>query len=123
MAGGTTGDRMRSIRELRGEKQPEFATELTRAAKRLRLDVTYEGSKVSRLESGRQIFTLEDVTIVASVDPEKRGREWLAWGEDGPILLDPRKDRGLTAEEEQRAVSKAAALQAKPQGKGTRKKA
>lgn len=116
------GDRVKAIREAWGEKQPAFAQRLTAAAARLGLRLRYDNTMVSKMEVGRREVTLDDVTVIASVDREKRGKEWLAWGESR-ALLDPRKDRGLTAEEEQRALSKAAEESAKRTGKAGRRRA
>lgn len=74
-------NRIREIREARGEKQPEFAAVLNNAAKRLSIDMTYNNTTVSKMETGARSVTLEDVMIIASVDPLGRPREWLAWGE------------------------------------------
>ena len=95
--GGSIGDRVRSIRELRGEKQPEYATALNAAAKRLKLPKNYSVSTISRLETGRQEITLEDVLIIAAVDPEKRGRDWLAWGDSAVSVAEPRARTTQTA--------------------------
>lgn len=73
------GDRVRAVREARQEKQPEFAAAMTRAAKRLKLKDRYDNSTVSKMESGMRRVTLEDVAVVASLDPDRRGVLWLAW--------------------------------------------
>ncbi len=76
----TVGDRVRMIREERGEKQPAFAAALTEAAKRLDLSIVYDNTMVSKMEVGRRDVDLNDVRVIASVDKQQRGREWLAWG-------------------------------------------
>lgn len=98
------GDRIREIRELRGEKQPEFAAALNAAAKRLGIAARYDNTIVSKMEIARRDVGLADVLVISSLDKKRRGREWLAWGRSPEIvLLDPSKDRGLTPDEEARA--------------------
>lgn len=75
------GDRVREIREARGEKQPEFAVALNLAAKRLSIDVRYDNTTVSKMEVGRREVTLLDVAVISSIDPHGRSKEWLGWGE------------------------------------------
>lgn len=43
--------------------------------------LVYDNTKVSKMEINRRDVTLEDVIVIASVDPLQRGRKWLAWGE------------------------------------------
>jgi hypothetical protein len=45
----------------------------------------YDNSKLSLLERGKRKPTLEDVRLIASLDPQKRGRDWLGHGD----WLDP----------------------------------
>lgn len=40
-------------------------------------------SELSRMETGKRLPLLQDVEAIAAVDPEGRGRAWLAWGADG----------------------------------------
>lgn len=42
----------------------------------------YGNTTISRLETRQQIPSLADVVAIAQVDPLKRGRAWLAFGED-----------------------------------------
>lgn len=39
-------------------------------------------SELSRLETGKRNPLLQDIEAIAEVDPEHRGRAWLAWGAD-----------------------------------------
>jgi hypothetical protein len=41
----------------------------------------YDPATISRLENGKQIWKVSDVEAFAAVDPDRRGRAWLAWGE------------------------------------------
>lgn len=77
----TIGDRIRKVRERRGEKQPEFAAAMNEAAQVLGIADRYDNTKVSKMEIGSRDVTLQDVQVIASIDPEKRGRRWLAWGD------------------------------------------
>lgn len=45
----------------------------------------YDGAAISRSENGSRKLTLDDVTAFAAVDPERRSRAWLAFGNDEPI--------------------------------------
>ncbi len=82
----TVGDRVREIREALDQKQPKFAQTLTAAAKRLGIDATYDNTQVSKMEVGRREVTLNDAAVIASVDPSKRGKAWLAWGERAEVV-------------------------------------
>jgi hypothetical protein len=119
----TVGDRVRMIRELRSEKQPEFAIVLNRAASRLGIEARYDNTIVSKMEVGRREVTLEDVIVISSVDKKRRGREWLAWGSAPAImLLDPSKDRGLSEEEENRALAVAEQLEVERTSRSAKKR-
>ena len=63
-----------------GFKSPEpmaaFAVRLTRQKRG-----AWDSGKVSRVESGDRKLTLDDVDTYAAVDPLKRGKSWLAFGE------------------------------------------
>jgi transcriptional regulator with XRE-family HTH domain len=87
----TVGERVRQIREARGEKQPEFATALNAAAVRLGITARYDGTTVSKLETGMRRATLEDIELIAAIDPGDRGRDWLGWG--GVPRADPSRFR------------------------------
>lgn len=79
----TAGKRIYAVRLALGDgwKKPmtmaDFGALLT---KRCKGAVTYDSAKIARLESGERRASIDDVAVIASVDPEKRGREWLAWG-------------------------------------------
>lgn len=67
---------MLAVREARGESQQAFA----RAAEK-ELGVIIDPSKVSKMESGgKQQMIAEDIVIIAAMDRERRGREWLTFG-------------------------------------------
>lgn len=107
----TVGDRVRAIREGRGEKQPEFAAAMNGAAKRLGISERYDNTKVSKMELGTRDVSLADVMVIADLDHEKRGRDWLAWGTPPkrPAMPDPQRDRRLSEQEELRALRQDAA--------------
>lgn len=104
MTEDTPGKRAYSIRLALGDgwKVPlpmaDFAALLSR-----RSGVRYDSSMVSRIESGDRKLTLDDVAVIASIDPKGRGRDWLAWGTNELPALDPEQDRQLTDEEIARA--------------------
>ena len=75
------GQRVKLVRDARGETQPEFAKALEQES-----GTRYDASEVSRLETGNRVATWEDVRAVAALDPLDRGRDWLGWdvgGESG----------------------------------------
>jgi transcriptional regulator with XRE-family HTH domain len=72
--------RLRAVREATGETQVVFLPRLNReaAARGVR---EYSQSTLSKLESGTQAATFDDIAVFAGVDPKGRGKLWLAWGE------------------------------------------
>lgn len=90
----SVGDRVRAIREARGEKQPEFAAALTAAARRLGITETYDNTMVSKMEVGRRDVGLIDAAVIASLDPSERGRSWLAWGDQAEQATVPKHKPG-----------------------------
>lgn len=74
--------RAKAIREARGLKQEDFLPELREASVAvLGAGVRrYSQSLLSRLESGKQEPSLEDVAVLAACDPEGRGELWLGFG-------------------------------------------
>lgn len=42
----------------------------------------YDSSIISRMESGERKLSLADITALAAVDPERRGKLWVGWGEE-----------------------------------------
>jgi len=71
-------NRLKLIREACGLNQGEFV-----ALVNARSTEHLSQSKLSRLESGRQLGTFNDAMLFARFDPLERGRAWLAWGADG----------------------------------------
>jgi hypothetical protein len=111
MTADTPGKRAYLIRLACGDgfKSPEpmaaFAVRLTRQKRG-----GWDSAKVSRVENGERKMTLDDVETYVRVDPLKRSRGWLAFGEaEGEPLLNPATDRKLTAEEIERARAQVAA--------------
>lgn len=75
------GDRISAIREAMGLGGEEFAVAVNKAGAALGFELGYEKSKVSRLESGKvTYFTAEEAVAIATIDPAKRGIEWLVLG-------------------------------------------
>lgn len=68
--------RLRAIREATGLTQEQFRAVLIRAG----LDLSQ--SQLSRLENGLETPDLAELAAYAAVDPLKRGRLWLVWGDD-----------------------------------------
>lgn len=68
-----------------GPKHPmsmkEFAELLTSRSPTGR---RYYDSTISLMENGQQRVTIDDVEVIAGVDPLHRGRAWLAWNDLPP---------------------------------------
>lgn len=76
------GARIVEIREALKESGEEFADRVNRAAAKFGFELSYDKSKVSRLESGSvAYFTAEEALVIASLDPSHHGIEWLVTGE------------------------------------------
>lgn len=65
------GDGMRTPMPMR-----RFAAALTEGSQR-----AYEASMISLLETGKRRASLEDIDAIARIDPQFRGRAWLAFGD------------------------------------------
>lgn len=82
MEADTPGKRVYLIRLALGDglRSPlpmeEFAALITE-----RTGVAYNSSTISKIENGGRRVTLDDADRIAAVDPRRRGREWLGWGE------------------------------------------
>lgn len=87
----SVGARLRAVREATGKKQQDFVPLLDAAAADLygSGELTYSQSALSRLETGGQTATLEDIAVFARVDPKRRGKLWVAWGETEDAELRP----------------------------------
>lgn len=75
--------RLIAVREATGLVQVDFVKELNRANRKLfgggaRM---YTQSTLSKLEIGWQEPSLDDVAVYAAIDPLKRGKLWVGWGE------------------------------------------
>lgn len=91
----TPGQRVYLVRVAlgRGHKNPMLIKDFVVVIQRLR-KVSYDPSAISRLENGDRLASLEDIEAIAAVDPLRRGKLWLAWGEDQdsakePLDIDP----------------------------------
>lgn len=99
----TVGGRVYEVRKALGPHtrkpmpQDAFAQLLTRRGKR-----RYYGPEVSLWEQDKKGLTPDDIEVIAAVDPKRRGKLWLGWGE-------AEADRKLTAEEITRARAAVAA--------------
>lgn len=49
----------------------------------------YDSSVIARIEKGERRATVPDITLVADVDPQRRGKLWLGWGEDADEMMRP----------------------------------
>jgi len=90
------GDRVRAVREAYGELQPAFAARLNAAARHLGMNwLNYTNFIVSRLETGDRMMFLDDAVVIASVDPEQRGRVWVAWDDEREVIAQTPAQRML----------------------------
>lgn len=112
-SGETVHDRVFMIRAALGENrrrplsQRAFAVLLTDRAKAMGKAVAFDESMIGRTETSR-VPDVDEVEVIASVDPEDRGAAWLAWGgSPAAVLPDPQKDRKLSLEEIARAARQA----------------
>lgn len=81
------GDRVREVREATGRRQIDFAVLLVAEAQRQGMSwLNYDNSIVSKLENATRQMSLDDVTVIAAIDPERRGKLWLSWGEERDSL-------------------------------------
>ena len=78
--------RLRAVREAHEMTQLQFLPLLNREAARRGVR-EYSQSTLSRLESGRQEATFDDVAVFAALDPQHRGKLWLGWGETTDLTL------------------------------------
>ena len=106
---GTVGDRVYQIRQALGPNarrpmsQDAFADALTqRGARR------YYGPEISLIESGKKALTLDDVETIAAMDPERRGKLWLGWGESVDATMHPPREEPAHVEPEPEPIAKPA---------------
>lgn len=76
-------ERLRAVRESTGLTQLVFAAKLDALAQaRLGAEARrYVPATISKLETGAQAADFDDVELFALMDPERRGKLWLAWNE------------------------------------------
>lgn len=112
--------------------QRAFAELLNAAAEELIADEeerpTYDSSVIARLEAGKRRASVYDITVVAAVDPLRRGVVWLAWddlADDLTPALPSVEERAETEAGTPTVAEREAALAAeiggvlKPKGKPT----
>ena len=75
------GDRVFEVRKALGDKRKPLSQEAFAALLTERGEKVYYGPDFSNVERNKKPLTLEDVAVIASVDPERRGKLWLGWGE------------------------------------------
>lgn len=78
----TVGKRIADIRARLGERPGRpLTTRAFVALLRERTGVVLDHSELSRMERDARRPKLEHIAAIAQLDPEARGREWLAWGD------------------------------------------
>ena len=78
----TRGERVYLIREALGTRRdpmpiPKFVELIHDTT-----GIVYDKSAISRMETGERKVSLEDIEVLAQVDPLKRGKVWLAGWDD-----------------------------------------
>jgi hypothetical protein len=83
------------IKEIRGKRfQEPFLQELeSRTGHRI------SQAAYSRMENGKEAISLDDIVAFARIDPQGRGREWLAFG-----VYEGRKARKTSAPRDEEAT-------------------
>ena len=81
--------RLKQVREATGLTQLQFLPRLNAASRQVLGEGVreYSQSTLSKLETAAQESVFEDVEVYAAVDPQSRGKLWLAWGEDADSSL------------------------------------
>jgi len=94
----TVGERVYEIRSALGPDsrhempQREFAALVNQTAKRLKKDVSWTDSTVVRVEKNERRLQLEEAEVIATLDPQKRGAPWVAFGvvtAEADVMPDP----------------------------------
>ena len=84
----TIRDRVRAVREATGLTETQFAALLNETAARLGMSrPRYDETNVRKMESAPRRVSFDEITLIASADPQHRGRVWLAWGESRDSTL------------------------------------
>jgi transcriptional regulator with XRE-family HTH domain len=108
MAAQELPERLRSIREAHGLTQHQFVAVLNRAADKLGVR-DYTQSTLSKLETGVQEASLDDIAVFARVDQAGRGMLWLGWGlTDDATLARPANTVTILGREIDRAAIRTA---------------
>lgn len=76
------GDRILLIRQALGSVRDPLALEKLSKLVRDQTGHFIDKSELSRMERGKQGVSLADIDALARVDPLKRGKTWLAWGDE-----------------------------------------
>ena len=79
--GETVGERIYLIREALGSRRDPMPLDKFAELIQTETGAVYDKSVLSRMETGDRKVTLEDVAALSQVDPLKRGRDWLGWGD------------------------------------------
>lgn len=84
----TPGARLFLIRLALGDgvKNPMLIDDFVALVERV-TGVSYDPSAISRSENGGRKLSLDDVRAFAMVDPQHRGKLWLAWGENADATM------------------------------------
>jgi ribosome-binding protein aMBF1 (putative translation factor) len=75
------GQRVREIRKATGMTGEQFAARLSHLSSALEVPAVYDKTQIAKLERGTRILTAEEAAILASIDPDERGVDWLVFGD------------------------------------------
>lgn len=111
-------DRLRAIREATQLLQKDFVARLNAAVAELYGDgaVMFDAPRVSKLENGRQEATLADIAVYAAVDPLRRGKLWIGWGDsvDSAMVPVPRQGPSVIKQPPEEIFDRPAPRKRKP---------
>lgn len=73
---------MQEIQALCGEENdnPAFMARLNAAAVEMGIQSHWAGSRLSKVRTGTQDLSIEDMTVVARIDPKQRGWTYVSYG-------------------------------------------
>jgi len=74
------GERVKEIRESLGMTGDAFGERLGQLSRDAGIVAVYGKDKISRIESGRQKMSREEVLLIARLDKKQRGPDWLVFG-------------------------------------------
>lgn len=97
------GKRVQEVQESIGDDNNAFADRLNATSRELGLPETWHPVRLSKVRNGTQDLSIEDMTVIARLDPKQRGWTWISFGiavskgEDPWAVLARNAKRGKSA--------------------------